>query len=285
MAWFKRKEKGIITPTEAKKDTPKGLWYKTPRGKIIDTEELKRNLYVSPEDGYHVRIGSKEYFELLFDDNKFKELNAKITAKDPLKFEDTKKYPDRLKAAQEKTKLKDAVRTAVGKSLGKEIVIAAMDFSFIGGSMGSVVGEKIARAIEYSIQNKLPFLMISKSGGARMMEASLSLMQLVKTSAKLAQLAEAKIPYISLCTDPTTGGTTASFAMLGDINIAEPNALIAFAGPRVVRDTTGKDLPEGFQRSEFVLEHGFLDGIYERKNLKKQINLYIDLIQNQSIRV
>ncbi|MDA9327835.1 acetyl-CoA carboxylase, carboxyltransferase subunit beta [Flavobacteriaceae bacterium] len=285
MAWFKRKEKGINTPTEAKKDTPKGLWYKTPSGKIIDTEELKRNLYVSPEDGYHVRIGSKEYFEMLFDDNRFKELNSNITAKDPLKFEDTKKYPDRLKAAQEKTKLKDAVRTAVGKSLGKDIVIAAMDFSFIGGSMGSVVGEKIARAIEYSIKNKLPFLMISKSGGARMMEASLSLMQLVKTSAKLAQLAEAKIPYISLCTDPTTGGTTASFAMLGDINIAEPNALIAFAGPRVVRDTTGKDLPEGFQRSEFVLEHGFLDGIYERKNLKQQINLYIDLIQNEPIRV
>ena len=284
MAWFKRKEKGINTPTEAKKDTPKGLWYKTPSGKIIDTEELKRNLYVSPEDGYHVKIGSKEYFEMLFDNNKFKELNSKITAKDPLKFEDTKKYPDRLTAAQEKTKLKDAVRTAVGKSLGKEIVIAAMDFSFIGGSMGSVVGEKIARAIEYSIQNKLPFLMISKSGGARMMEASLSLMQLVKTSAKLAQLAEAKIPYISLCTDPTTGGTTASFAMLGDINIAEPNALIAFAGPRVVRDTTGKDLPEGFQRSEFVLEHGFLDAIYERKDLKKQINLYIDLIQNEAIR-
>ena len=284
MAWFKRKEKGINTPTEAKKDTPKGLWYKTPSGKIIDTEELKRNLYVSPEDGYHVRIGSKEYFELLFDDNKFKELNTKITAKDPLKFEDTKKYPDRLKAAQEKTKLKDAVRTAVGKSLGKDIVIAVMDFSFIGGSMGSVVGEKISRAIEYSIQNKLPFLMVSKSGGARMMEASLSLMQLVKTSAKLAQLAETKIPYISLCTDPTTGGTTASFAMLGDINIAEPNALIAFAGPRVVRDTTGKDLPEGFQRSEFVLEHGFLDGIYERKDLKKQINLYIDLILNQPIR-
>ena len=284
MAWFKRKEKGINTPTEAKKDTPKGLWYKTPSGKIIDTEELKRNLYVSPEDGYHVRIGSKEYFELLFDDNKFKELNTKITAKDPLKFEDTKKYPDRLKAAQEKTNLKDAVRTAVGKSLGEDIVIAVMDFSFIGGSMGSVVGEKISRAIEYSIQNKLPFLMVSKSGGARMMEASLSLMQLVKTSAKLAQLAEAKIPYISLCTDPTTGGTTASFAMLGDINIAEPNALIAFAGPRVVRDTTGKDLPEGFQRSEFVLEHGFLDGIYERKDLKQQINLYIDLIQNQPMR-
>ncbi|CAM1351717.1 acetyl-CoA carboxylase, carboxyltransferase subunit beta [Tenacibaculum insulae] len=284
MAWFKRTDKGIQTPTEEKKDTPKGLWYKTPSGKVIDTEELKKNLYVSPEDGYHVRIGSHEYFDIFFDDNDFKELNSNLTAKDPLKFEDTKKYPDRLKAAQKKTGLKDAVRTAVGKSNGKDIVIASMDFAFIGGSMGSVVGEKIARAIDYSIKNELPFLMISKSGGARMMEASLSLMQLVKTSAKLAQLAEAKIPYISLCTDPTTGGTTASFAMLGDINIAEPNALIAFAGPRVVKDTTGKELPEGFQRSEFVLEHGFLDGIYERKNLKKQVNLYIDLIQNQPIR-
>ncbi|MDO6745366.1 acetyl-CoA carboxylase, carboxyltransferase subunit beta [Tenacibaculum soleae] len=284
MAWFKRTDKGIQTPTEQKKDTPKGLWYKTPSGKVIDTDELKKNLYVSPEDGYHVRIGSHEYFDIFFDDNDFKELNSNLTAKDPLKFEDTKKYPDRLKAAQKKTGLKDAVRTAVGKSNGKDIVIASMDFAFIGGSMGSVVGEKIARAIDYSIKNKLPFLMISKSGGARMMEASLSLMQLVKTSAKLAQLADAKIPYISLCTDPTTGGTTASFAMLGDINIAEPNALIAFAGPRVVKDTTGKELPEGFQRSEFVLEHGFLDGIYERKNLKKQVNLYIDLIQNQPIR-
>ncbi|WP_088324062.1 acetyl-CoA carboxylase, carboxyltransferase subunit beta [Polaribacter tangerinus] len=284
MAWFKRTDKGIHTSTEDKKDTPKGLWYKTPSGKIIDTEELKRNLYVSPEDGYHVRIGSKEYFELFFDDNKFTELNEKLTSKDPLNFEDTKKYPDRLKAAQEKTKLNDAVRTAVGKSLGKDIVIAAMDFAFIGGSMGSVVGEKIARAIDYAITNKLPFLMISKSGGARMMEASLSLMQLVKTSAKLAQLAEAKLPYISLCTDPTTGGTTASYAMLGDINIAEPNALIAFAGPRVVKDTTGKELPEGFQKSEFVLEHGFLDAIYERKDLKKQVNLYIDLIENIPVR-
>ncbi|MGY0407715.1 MAG: acetyl-CoA carboxylase, carboxyltransferase subunit beta [Polaribacter sp.] len=284
MPWFKRTDKGIHTLTEDKKDIPKGLWYKTPSGKIIDTEELKRNLYVSPEDGFHVRIGSKEYFEIFFDDNKFKELNEKLTSKDPLKFIDSQKYTDRLKATQEKTKLKDAVRTAVGKSLGKELVIAAMDFSFIGGSMGSVVGEKIARAIDYSIKNKIPFLMISKSGGARMMEASLSLMQLVKTSAKLAQLAEVKIPYISLCTDPTTGGTTASYAMLGDINIAEPNALVAFAGPRVVRDTTGKDLPEGFQKSEFVLEHGFLDAIYERKNLKKQINLYIDLIQNLPIR-
>ena len=284
MSWFQRKDKGIQTSTEDKRDVPKGLWYKTPSGKIIETKELKENLYVSPEDGYHVRIGSAEYFEILFDDNKFKELDENLTSKDPLKFEDTKKYTDRLKAAQEKTKLKDAVRTAVGKSYGKDIVIAAMDFAFIGGSMGSVVGEKIVRAIDYAIKNKIPFLMISKSGGARMMEASLSLMQLAKTSVKLAQLAEAKIPYISLCTDPTTGGTTASFAMLGDINIAEPNALIAFAGPRIVKDTTGKDLPEGFQRSEFVLEHGFLDAIYERKELKKQINLYIDLIQNIPVR-
>jgi len=283
-SWFKRKDKGIQTPTEEKKDVPKGLWYKTPSGKVIDTEELMQNYYVSPEDGYHVRIGSNEYFEILFDDNKYKELNPNITSKDPLKFVDSKKYTDRLKQAQEKTKLKDAVRTAVGKSLGKDLVVAAMDFAFIGGSMGSVVGEKIARAIDYSIKKKIPFLMISKSGGARMMEASLSLMQLVKTSAKLAQLAEAKIPYISLCTDPTTGGTTASYAMLGDVNFAEPNALVAFAGPRVVKDTTGKDLPEGFQRSEFVLEHGFLDKIIERKNLKKQINLYIDLIQNLPIR-
>lgn len=284
MAWFKRTDKGIQTPTEEKKDTPKGLWYKTPSGHILDTEELKRNMYVSPEDGYHVRIGSNEYFEILFDENEFKELDEKLTSKDPLKFEDTKKYTDRVKAAQKKTNLKDAVRTAVGKSNGKDLVIAAMDFGFIGGSMGSVVGEKIARAIDYSIKNKLPFLMISKSGGARMMEASLSLMQMAKTSVKLAQLAEAKLPYISLCTDPTTGGVTASFAMLGDINIAEPNALIAFAGPRVVKDTTGQDLPEGFQRSEFLLEHGFLDAIYERKDLKKQINLYIDLIQNQPVR-
>jgi acetyl-CoA carboxylase carboxyl transferase subunit beta len=201
-----------------------------------------------------------------------------------LSFVDTKKYTERIKEAQKKTGLHDAVRTAVGKSLGKDLVIAAMDFAFIGGSMGSVVGEKIARAIDYSIKKKIPFLMISKSGGARMQEASLSLMQLVKTSAKLAQLADAGIPYISLCTDPTTGGTTASYAMLGDINIAEPNALVAFAGPRVVKDTTGKDLPEGFQRSEFLLEHGFMDKIVERKDLKEQVNLFIDLIQNNPIR-
>ncbi|EDP71487.1 acetyl-CoA carboxylase, beta subunit [Flavobacteriales bacterium ALC-1] len=284
MAWFKRKDKGIQTSTEEKKDTPKGLWYKSPTGKIIDTKELEQNFYVSPEDGYHVRIGSNEYFQILFDDNKFKELDANLTSKDPLKFEDTKKYPDRLKAAQAKTNLKDAVRTAVGKSNGKDLVIACMDFSFIGGSMGSVVGEKIARAAEYALKKKTPFMIISKSGGARMMEAALSLMQLAKTSVKLAQLADAGIPYISLCTDPTTGGTTASFAMLGDINISEPGALIGFAGPRIVRDTTGKELPEGFQTSEFLLEHGFLDFITHRKDLKNKINLYIDLITNQPLR-
>lgn len=283
-AWFKRKEKGIQTATEQKKDTPKGLWYKSPTGKIVESEELARNFYVSPEDDYHVRIGSKEYFEIIFDNNKFQELNAKLTSKDPLKFEDTKKYSDRLKAAQAKTGLKDAVRTAVGKSMGKDLVVACMDFSFIGGSMGSVVGEKIARAIDYSIKKKTPFVMVSKSGGARMMEAALSLMQLAKTAAKLAQLAEAKVPYISLCTDPTTGGTTASYAMLGDINISEPGALIGFAGPRVVKEATGKELPEGFQTAEFVLEHGFLDFIVHRRELKKKINLYIDLIENNPIR-
>ncbi len=283
-AWFKRKEKGIQTATEEKKDTPKGLWYKSPTGKIVESEDLAKNFYVSPEDDYHVRIGSKEYFEILFDDNKFQELDEKLNSKDPLKFEDTKKYSDRLKAAQAKTGLNDAVRSAIGKSMGKDIVVACMDFSFIGGSMGSVVGEKIARAIDHAKKKKVPFLMISKSGGARMMEAALSLMQLAKTSAKLAQLAEAKIPYISLCTDPTTGGTTASYAMLGDINISEPGALIGFAGPRIVKDTTGKELPEGFQTSEFLKEHGFLDFISHRRDLKKKVNLYIDLITNQPVR-
>jgi acetyl-CoA carboxylase carboxyl transferase subunit beta len=284
MAWFKRKEKGITTPTEDKKDVPKGLWYKSPTGKIVDQDELARNLWVSPEDDYHVRIGSKEYFEILFDNNEFIELDANLTSKDPLKFEDNKKYSERLKEVMDKTKLKDAIRTGIGKSKGKDLVVSCMDFAFIGGSMGAVVGEKIARAIDYSIKNKIPFLLISKSGGARMMEAAFSLMQLAKTSAKLAQLAEERIPYISLCTDPTTGGTTASYAMLGDINIGEPGALIGFAGPRVVKDTTGKDLPEGFQTSEFLLEHGFLDFIAHRKELKNKINLYLDLIQNQPIR-
>jgi acetyl-CoA carboxylase carboxyl transferase subunit beta len=283
-AWFKRKEKGIQTATEQKKDTPKGLWYKSPTGKIVEYEELAKNFYVSPEDDYHVRIGSKEYFEILFDDNKFTELDPKLSSRDPLKFEDTKKYADRLKAAQKKTGLKDAVRTAIGKSKGKDLVVACMDFSFIGGSMGSVVGEKIARAIDMAIKKKVPFVMISKSGGARMMEAALSLMQLAKTSAKLAQLAEAKLPYISLCTDPTTGGTTASYAMLGDINISEPGALIGFAGPRVVKEATGKDLPKDFQTAEFVKEHGFLDFIVHRSELKQKINLYLDLIQNNPVR-
>jgi acetyl-CoA carboxylase carboxyl transferase subunit beta len=284
MAWFKRQEKGITTATEDKMDVPKGLWYKSPTGKIIDADELARNLFVSPEDDFHVRIGSATYFEILFDNNEFVELDKNMTSKDPLHFVDTKKYADRLKDVMEKTQLKDAVRTGVGKSKGKELVICCMDFAFIGGSMGAVVGEKIARGIDHAIKNKLPFVMISKSGGARMMEAAYSLMQLAKTSVKLAQLAEAKLPYISLCTDPTTGGTTASYAMLGDINISEPGALIGFAGPRVVRDTTGKDLPEGFQTAEFLLEHGFLDFITPRKELKDKINLYIDLIQNNNIR-
>ncbi len=284
MSWFKRSEKGIQTRTEEKKDIPKGLWYKTPTGKIVETQELADNFYVSPEDEYHVRIGSKEYFEILFDDNHFKELDTKVVSKDFLKFTDAKKYSERLKDVTKKTGLKDAIRTAVGKSKGKEIVIACMDFGFIGGSMGSVVGEKIARAADYAIDNNLPLMIISKSGGARMMEGAFSLMQLAKTSAKLNKLAESKLPYISLATDPTTGGTTASFAMLGDINISEPGALIAFAGPRVVKDTTGKDLPEGFQTSEFLLDKGFLDFITHRKNLKDKVNLYIDLVLNQPIR-
>lgn len=284
MAWFKRTKKGIQTPTEDKKDVPKGLWYKSPTGKIVDAEELAKNFYVSPEDGYHVRIGSKEYFEILFDNNTYKELDKNLTSKDPLNFTDTKKYLDRLKDAQDKTGLKDAVRTAVGKSMGENLVVVCMDFTFIGGSMGSVVGEKITRGADYALKKKIPLVIISKSGGARMMEAAFSLMQLAKTSAKLAQLADAKIPFVSLCTDPTTGGTTASFAMLGDINIAEPGALIGFAGPRVVRDTTGKELPEGFQTSEFLLEHGFLDFITHRRDLKKNINLYLDLVLNRPVR-
>jgi acetyl-CoA carboxylase carboxyl transferase subunit beta len=284
MAWFKRTAKGITTPTEEKKDVPEGLWYKSPTGKVISHDELEKNLWVSPDDDFHVRIGSKEYFQILFDNNEFKELDKNMTSKDPLGFVDTKKYADRIKDTIAKTGLKDAVRTGVGKSKGKDICVCCMDFGFIGGSMGAVVGEKIARGIDYSIKHKVPFIMISKSGGARMMEAAFSLMQLAKTSAKLAQLADAKVPYISLCTDPTTGGTTASYAMLGDVNISEPGALIGFAGPRVVRDTTGKDLPEGFQSAEFVLEHGFLDFISHRKDLKNKINLYIDLILNQDVR-
>ena len=283
MAWFKRTIKGIQTATKEKKDTPEGLWHKTPTGKIIDTDELEQNFYVSPEDGFHLRIGSDEYFNILFD-GKYIELDSKLTSKDPLKFTDNKPYKTRIKEAEKKTGLKDAIKIAVGKSMGLEMVIACMDFRYIGGSMGSVVGEKISRAIDTAIKKNLPLIIISKSGGARMMEGAISLMQMAKTSAKLAQLANNKLPYVSLCTDPTTGGTTASFAMLGDINISEPGALIAFAGPRVVKDTTGKDLPEGFQTSEFLLEHGFLDFISSRTELKKKINLYFDLILNRPLR-
>ena len=284
MSWFKRSKKGILTTTEEKKNIPEGLWYKTPSGKVVETKELAENFYVSPEDDYHVHIGSKEYFEIIFDDNNFEELDKGLKPRDFLKFIDNKNYKDRIKEAQKRTNLKDALRSAVGKSMGKELVVCCMDFAFIGGSMGSVVGEKIARATDFCIKNSYPLLIISKSGGARMMESATSLMQMAKTSAKLAHLAEAKLPYISLCTDPTTGGTTASFAMLGDINIAEPNALIAFAGPRVVRDTTGKDLPLGFQKSEFLKEKGFLDFIVHRSQLKNQVNKYIDLILNRPLR-
>lgn len=278
MAWFKRQDKGILTKTEDKKEVPDGLWYKTPNGSIIHMRELKNNSYVCPDDDYHVRIGSKEYFEILFDSNKFTELDAELTSGDPLNFTDTKKYPDRIKATQKKTELKDAVRSAHGKMNGINLVVACMDFAFIGGSMGSVVGEKIARAIDYSLKNKIPFLMISKSGGARMMEAGFSLMQLAKTSAKLGLLSKAKIPYISLLTDPTTGGVTASYAMLGDFNIAEPGALIGFAGPRVIRETIGKDLPKGFQSSEFVLDHGFLDFIVDRRQLKTRLTMLLNML-------
>tara|TARA_Y100001972_G_C7667549_1_gene338057 strand:+ start:9255 stop:10094 length:840 start_codon:yes stop_codon:yes gene_type:complete len=279
MAWFKRQDKGIQTPTEKKKEAPDGLWYKTPSGNIIHMRELKNNAYVSPDDGYHVRIGSREYFEILFDGNKFTELDEKMSSSDPLKFVDTKAYPQRIAESQKKTGLKDAVRSAYGKMNGMNIVIACMDFAFIGGSMGSVVGEKIARAIDYAAKTNTPFLMISKSGGARMMEAGYSLMQMAKVSAKLTILEEKKIPYISLLTDPTTGGVTASFSMLGDFNIAEPGALIGFAGPRVIRETIGKDLPKGFQSAEFVLEHGFLDFIVDRRHLKSKLTTLLKMLQ------
>ncbi len=280
MSWFKRKEKGVKTPTEAKKETPDGLWYKSPKtGKIYHTRELKNNSYVCTDDGYHVRIGSPEYFEILFDDNKFTELDADLSSADPLNFTDNKSYKKRIIASQEKTGLTDAVRSAHGKMNQMDIVVACMDFKFIGGSMGSVVGEKIARAINYALKKEIPFLMISKSGGARMMEAGFSLMQMAKTSARLALLAEAKVPYISLMTDPTTGGVTASYAMLGDFNIAEPEALIGFAGPRVIRETIGKDLPKGFQSSEFLLEHGFLDFIVDRRDLKNRLTTLLKMVK------
>jgi acetyl-CoA carboxylase carboxyl transferase subunit beta len=281
MVWFKRRKKGVVTPTKEKKETPEGLWNNCPKCKhVVTNEEDIDNFSVCTECSYHGIIDSKTYFKILFDNNKFRELNTNLSSGDPLNFEDTKKYVDRIKDTESKTKLKDAVRTAVGKIEKQDIVIACMDFNFIGGSMGSVVGEKIARAIDHSLKNKIPFLMISKSGGARMMEAAFSLMQMAKTAAKLSLLSKSKVPYISLLTDPTTGGVTASYAMLGDINIAEPGALIAFAGPRVVKETIGKDLPVGFQTSEFVLEHGFLDYIVSRNQLKEKIALSIKLFNN-----
>ena len=272
MAWFKRQEKGISTPTEHKKETPDGLWWKCPECKTVATmAEHKRLHYVCGHCGYHDRIDAADYFELLFDEGHFTELDANLTSGDPLHFVDTKGYSQRVAATEKNTGLKDAVRTAHGRSAGQPLVVAAMDFKFIGGSMGSVVGEKIARAIDYALLHKVPFLMVSRSGGARMMEAGYSLMQMAKTSAKLALLAEAGVPYVSLLTDPTTGGVTASFAMLGDFNIAEPGALIGFAGPRVIKETIGKDLPKGFQSAEFVLEHGFLDFIVDRRELKQRL--------------
>ena len=281
MGWFKRIKGGITTATEEKKETPEGLWYQCPKCKhIVSSEDHQASLWVCEQCGHHERINSKEYFSILFDKGKFEELDANMTACDPLKFEDTKKYKDRLKQSQKKTGLKDALTSGYGTINGRYIVIACMNFNFIGGSMGAVVGEKISRAIQRAVKENCAFMMISKSGGARMMEAAFSLMQMAKTSANLSILAEKKLPYISLLTDPTTGGVTASYAMLGDVNIAEPGALIGFAGPRVVKETIGKDLPEGFQTSEFVLEHGFLDFIVNRIELKNKLSTLLDMFNN-----
>ena len=280
MKWFKRKKKNISTPTTQKKELPDGMWYKTPGGSIVHTRELKNNSYVCPEDDYHVRIGSKEYFEILFDNKSFEELDKDLSSSDPLKFVDIKSYKGRVDKSQKDTGLKDAIKTGVGKINNYDIVISCMDFSFIGGSMGSVVGEKISRAIDYSLRKKIPLMIISKSGGARKMESAYSLMQMAKTSSKLALLSREKVPYISLMTDPTTGGVSASFAMLGDFNIAEPGALIGFAGPRVIKETIGSNLPKGFQRSEFLFEHGFLDFIVDRRDLKTKISKLLKLLKN-----
>ena len=280
MKWFNRKDKNINTPTSQKKELPDGMWYKTPGGSIVHIRELKNNSYVCPEDDYHVRIGSKEYFEILFDNKSFKEYDADILSEDPLKFTDTKSYKDRVKKTIKATGLNDAIRTAQGIVNGHKLIISCMDFSFIGGSMGSVVGEKISRAIDISLKKKIPLMIISKSGGARMMESTYSLMQMAKTSAKLSLLDKNKIPYISLMTDPTTGGVSASFAMLGDFNIAEPGALIGFAGPRVIKETIGSNLPKGFQKSEFLIEHGFIDFIVDRRDLKTKISKLLALLKN-----
>ncbi|TWW00310.1 acetyl-CoA carboxylase, carboxyltransferase subunit beta [Chitinophaga pinensis] len=280
-SWFKRIKQGIQTSTSEKKEAPDGLWHKCPSCKKTSTvKDLKEHFYVCDKCNYHNRINSAEYFEILFDNNEFEELFGNIYPKDFLGFKDLKPYGARLVEAQKKSGLKDAMRVGAGQVLGNNLVIACMDFAFIGGSMGSVVGEKIARSIDYCIANKMPLMVISKSGGARMMESAFSLMQMAKTSAKLTQLAEAKLPYISLMTDPTTGGVTASFAMLGDLNIAEPKALIGFAGPRVIKETIKKDLPEGFQSAEFLLEHGFLDLIIDRKEMKQRLALLLELFKN-----
>lgn len=282
MVWFKRNAEGITTSSAEKKEIPEGAWYKCPNCKtVVSNQDHANNLWVCAMCDHHERIGSEAYFGLLFDEGKFREVAPKLQAADPLNFEDTKTYIDRLSAAQQKTGLTDAIRVASGELSGQGVVIACMDFSFIGGSMGSVVGEKIARGIDHAIKKGVPFICISKSGGARMMEAGLSLMQMAKTSAKLSLLAKEGLPFISLLTDPTTGGVTASFAMLGDLNISEPNALIGFAGPRVVRETIGKDLPAGFQRAEFVLEHGFLDAIVPRAELKDRLAFALKMLHTQ----
>ncbi len=279
--WFKRKKKGILTETKDKADAPEGLWSKCPNCKYTCTiSELKENLSVCPKCSYHHRIGSDEYFEILFDEGTGKELFANVVSKDYLGFVDLKPYGKRLEETYAKTDIHDSITVAHGNVNDHELVVACMDFEFIGGSLGSVMGEKISRACDYCIQNKIPFMIINKSGGARMMESAFSLMQLAKTSGKLSQLSDAKIPYISLCTDPTFGGTTASFAMLGDIICGEPGALIGFAGPRVIKETIKRDLPEGFQRSEFLLEHGFLDFIVSRKALKEKLSGLLLLFKN-----
>lgn len=275
--WFRRIKKGIQTSTHEKKEAPDGLWHKCPECKSTNTaQDLEDNLYVCPKCSHHYRINAKEYFNIIFDDKQFDLLFENIKPIDKLEFIDLKPYKDRLVEAQKKTNLTDAMSVGVGKVDGRDLVIACMNFNFIGGSMGSVVGEKISRGIDYAIEHKMPFMIISKSGGARMMESAFSLMQMAKTSAKLTLLAKAGLPYISLLTDPTTGGVTASFAMLGDINIAEPKALIGFAGPRIIKETIKKDLPAGFQRSEFLLDHGFLDFVVYRNELKKELVTAID---------
>ncbi|HOZ67956.1 MAG TPA: acetyl-CoA carboxylase, carboxyltransferase subunit beta [Chitinophagaceae bacterium] len=280
-SWFKRIKKGINTKTSEKKETPEGLWVKCPECNFICTiTELKENVFVCPKCGYHHRINSQEYFEILFDNGEFTELFENIRSKDFLEFTDLKPYKKRLEEIWSKTDLKDSMRVAVGKVGGNDLVVACMDFEFIGGSLGSVMGEKFSRAVDHCIGNQMPYMVISKSGGARMMESAFSLMQLAKTSGKLSQLSDAKLPYISLLTDPTFGGISASFGMLGDLNIAEPGALIGFAGPRVIKETIKKDLPEGFQRSEFILEHGFLDFIVPRKELKNKLASVLVLFKN-----